>query len=95
MPNGGGPHGSCDDALRQCGERIAKLECELKEAHDFMAASSLCEGCQKKREERAIIATPRIQVEEERDRLAHAAANALRFSDDPQVRRILKEGLRR
>ena len=44
-------------------------EAKIKDMFDFLAATSLCEGCQKKRLERRIIATPRIQVEEERDRL--------------------------
>lgn len=50
-------------------EKIADLEAQLAETNAFLAASSLCEGCQQKRVERAIIATPRIQVEEERDSL--------------------------
>ena len=42
----------------------------------FMAGSSLCEECQKTREARAIIATPRIQVEEDRDSLRQQLAEA-------------------
>ena len=64
-------------------DRIATLEAELAEVTadkdyyvNFCAATSLCEGCQKKREERAIIATPRIQVEEDRDSLRQQLAEA-------------------
>ena len=64
--------------------RVSELEKQLKDARDFMAGTSLCEGCQRKREERKIIATPRIQVEEERDRLRQALADlrALILLDD-------------
>lgn len=57
--------GGCREAI----EEIERLRGELHYYQDFMAGSSLCEGCQQKREERRIIATPRIQVEEERDSL--------------------------
>ena len=49
---------------------------ERKELYEFLAGSSLCPECQKYREARAIIATPRIQVEEERDQLREALATA-------------------
>jgi len=45
-------------------EVVESLEGDNKELHDFLAGSSLCEGCQSRRVERKIIATPRIQVEE-------------------------------
>jgi len=56
---------------------LADLERELADRIDFLAGSSLCEGCQVKRGERRIIATPRIQVEEDRDRLLSAAIHFL------------------
>lgn len=56
-------------------------EARIKEAFGFLAATSLCEGCQKKREERRIIATPRIQVEEELDRLRADSAMLDRLLD--------------
>ena len=56
--------------------KINHLRAELDERWEFLAATSLCKGCQQKREERAIIATPRIQVEEERDTLRAQLATA-------------------
>ena len=56
-------------AAREWIKERSALEADFAEANEFMAATSLCEGCQVKRAERAIIATPRIQVEEERDEL--------------------------
>ena len=50
-----------------------KAAARATDAWDFVAGTSLCEGCQQKRVERRIIATPRIQVEEERDALRATA----------------------
>jgi len=62
----------CEELAKQLAERdeeVGRLKAKLVDRNNFLAGCSLCEECQKKREERAIIATPRIQVEEDRDRL--------------------------
>ena len=62
-----GPCGRCQVCL--AADFIDQLLASSADMASFMAGTSLCEGCQVKREERRIIATPRIQVEEERDAL--------------------------
>jgi hypothetical protein len=71
MPNG-------ETTYAECKQRIAELEKENRELVEFLAASSLCEECQKFRERRAIIASPRIQVEERCDQLKKELAEAAR-----------------
>jgi hypothetical protein len=63
-------HGHCGEILPAKAEsELDALTAERNALRDICAGSSLCTGCQKKRNERKIIATPRIQVEEERDAL--------------------------
>ena len=83
---------------------VDRLRTVVSDQQDFLAGSSLCDGCQAKREERRILATPRIQVEEERDELrAQLAAKdteiaglrehieKLELHDDVFIDAVLKE----
>ncbi len=62
------PEDDCS-CCRWAEEELRRRLAENERLLELAAGSSLCEACQKKRMERRIIATPRIQVEEERDRL--------------------------
>jgi len=70
--------GSADWSLAM--SRIDAAEAAYFDMVALSAGSSLCEGCQKKRWERRIIATPRIQVEEERDQLRARIAELERIT---------------
>jgi hypothetical protein len=59
-----------------------RLKDQVKDLTEICAGSSLCKACQQKREERRIIATPRIQVEEERDRLNGELVDARRYANE-------------
>lgn len=67
----------CSPDDKHCG-CVPVLRTENKYLRDFLAGCSLCRECQAVREARAIIATPRIQVEEERDALRQLLDGAIR-----------------